>query len=223
MIWANRGKGLVEDCLTVDLAQLMRLGPMRDELSGDGFLERRQGGEAIGSVRFRLDLREAHAARIVLTYSVVVDEKQRSVSQRIRLAFTVPQFGGRRWWMLCPVTGERVRCLHLPPGNDRFASRKAWGLSYRVERLGRSDRQFERLFRMQRKLDGGTGWGVEPLRRKGMWQRTYAHHLGRLAALDADCGVALLRLMGVPYPASKGAEAKGDPLASKSLTHNDIV
>lgn len=160
MIWADRGKGLVEECLTLDLAQLMRLGPMRDGLAGKGFLEWRQDGEAIGSVRFRLDLRAAEAARLVLAYCVAVDGGQRSVSQRIRLVFTVPRFGGRRWWMLCPVTGERVRCLHLLPGADRFTSRKAWGLSYRVERLGRSDRPFERLFRVQRKLAGDLGGGL---------------------------------------------------------------
>jgi hypothetical protein len=197
MIWAGRSGGLVEDSLTLDLAQLMRLGPMRDGLAGDGFLEWRQDGEAIGSARFRLDLTEAEAARLVLAFCVAVDGKRRTVSQSIRLAFTVPQFGGRRWWMLCPVTGERVRCLYLPPGGDRFASREAWGLSYRMERLGQFDRPFEQLARRQRRLGGIAGWGIVPARPKGMWGRTYARHLGRLAALDAGCGAAILGLMGV--------------------------
>jgi hypothetical protein len=197
MICENRGRGLVEDCLTLDLARLMRLGPMRDGLAGGGFLEWRQDGEAIGSVRVRLDLREAKPARLVLAYCVTVDGKPCIVSQSIRLAFTVPQFGGRRWWMLCPVTGERVRCLHLPPGEDRFASRKAWGLSYRMERLGQFDRPFEQLVRRQRRLGGNGGWGTVPVRPKGMWQRTYGRHLGQLAALDAGCGAAILGLMGV--------------------------
>ncbi len=203
MICADRGRVLVEDCLTLDLAQLMRLGPMRDGLAGSGFLEWQMDGEAIGSVRFRLDLRDAEAARLVLTYCVAVDGKRRTVSQSIRLAFTVPQFGGRRWWMLCPVTGARVRCLHLPPGGDRFASRKAWGLSYRMERLGQLDRPFEQLARRQRRLGGNAGWGTVPVRPKGMWQRTYARHLGRLAALDAGCGAAILGLMGVAPDASR--------------------
>jgi len=54
--------------------------------------------------------------------------------------------------MCRPVTGERARTLHLPPGGSRFASRKAFGLSYRVERLTRFNRPFEKLFRLQRRL-----------------------------------------------------------------------
>jgi hypothetical protein len=186
----------VEDCLTLDLAQLMRLGPMRDGLAGDGFLEWRQGGQAIGSIRFRLDLRDAEAARLVLAYCIGMDGNRRKVSQSIRLAFTVPQFGGRRWWMLCPMTGERVGCLHLPPGGDRFASRKAWGLSYRMERLPALDRRFDRLARLRRRLDNADDWAALPARRKGMWRRTHERNLARLAALDASCGAAVLELMG---------------------------
>lgn len=197
MIWAGRSGGLVEDSLTLDLAQLMRLGPVRDGQRGLGSLSWRLDGEAVGSAWFRIDLRSVDAAQLVLAFGLGGDGAgRRIVSQRIRLAFTVPQFGGRRWWMLCPVTGERVRCLHLPPGGDRFASRKAWGLSYRVERLGRFDRPFEQLFRAQRRLGVAPGWGAEIARPKGMWRGTYRRRLDRLAALDAGCGAAVRVLIG---------------------------
>ena len=195
MIWAGRSGGLVEDSLALDLAQLMRLGPVREGQRGLGSLSWSLDGVAVGSAWFRIDLRSAEAARLVIVFALagVDDRPSRVVRQSFRLGFTVPQFGGRRWWMLCPVTGARVRCLHLAPGGDRFASRKALGLSYRVERLGRLDRPFERLFRAQRRL-GGAG-GAEIARPKGMWRRTYRSRLERLAALDADCGAAVLGLM----------------------------
>lgn len=190
------GKPLVEDCLTLDLARLMRLGPICDGMAGHGVLDWSIDGQSIGTVHFRLDLRDAAAARLVLAFGIADGAgKPRSLSQAIRLAFTVPNFGGRRWWLICPVTGQRVRCLHLPVGGDRFASRQALGLGYRVERLGHFDRPFEKLFRLQRRL-GGAGWGVEPKRRKGMWQRSFDQHLARHADLDAACGVAVLRRMG---------------------------
>lgn len=191
------GKPLVEDCLTLDLARLMRLGPIRDGMAGQGVLDWSIDGQAIGMVHFRLDLREATATRLVLSYAIADGAgKSRSVSQSLRLAFTAPHFGGRRWWLICPVTGERVRCLHLPAGGDCFASRKALGLGYRVERLGHFDRPFEKLFRLQRKLGGASGWGIGPRRRRGMWQRTFDRHLAAHGALDAVCGVAVLRRMG---------------------------
>ena len=195
MNWAGRLSGLVEDSLTLDLAQLMRFGPVRDGQRGLGSLCWRLDGEAVGSAWFRIDLRSTDAARLVIVFALAgVDGRPpRVVRQSIRLRFTVPQFGGRRWWMLCPVTGARVRCLHLAPGADRFASRKALGLSYRVERLGRFDRPFEKLFRAQRRL-GGAG-GAEISRPKGMWSRTYRSRLERLAALDADCCAAVLGLI----------------------------
>lgn len=192
------GKPLVEDCLTIDLVQLMRLGPLEDGMAGHGGLEWSLDGQGIGSIKFRLDLRKSEAARLTIAYAITsADGQRKTVSQRVRLTATVPQFGGRRWWMLCPVTGARVRCLHLPPGGERFASRKAWGLSYRTERLGQFDKPFQRLFRHQRRL-GMQGWGAMPARPKGMWQRTWRLHLGELAALDAQCGSVILRIMGAP-------------------------
>jgi hypothetical protein len=108
------GKPLVEDCLTLDLARLMGLGPICDGMAGHGVLDWSIDGQSIGTVHFRLDLRDEAATRLVLAFGIADGAaKPRSVSQVIRLSFTVPNFGGRRWWLICPVTGKRVRCLHL--------------------------------------------------------------------------------------------------------------
>ena len=188
----HSGRTLVEDCLTLDLARLMRLGPIRAGLAGDGQMEWSIEGQGIGSIQFRIDLRRPEAAQLILAYVLKVEGESRVVAQRIRLAFTVPEFGGMRWWMLCPETGKRVRCLHLSPAGDRFASREALGLVYRVERLAHADRPFEKLFRQQGRLGGKRGWSTVPARPKGMWRRTYERHLARLAVLDADCCTVLL-------------------------------
>jgi hypothetical protein len=49
----------------------------------------------------------------------------------VSLRSTVPYYGGRRWWFICPVKKIRVSKLYLPPGATRFASRKAYDLTYR--------------------------------------------------------------------------------------------
>ena len=188
------GKPLVEDCLRLDLAQLMRLEPVRDGIAGDGWLEWRLAGQRLGRICFRIDLRQPSDARLVLEFRAGQGEVPK-IRQIIRLAFTVPNYGGRRWWLICPDTGQRVRCLYLPPGGARFTGRKALGLAYRVERLGHFDRPFEKLFRLQRKL-GVAGWGVEPKRRKGMWQRSFDQHLSHHADLDAACAASVLGRMG---------------------------
>ena len=182
------GKLLVEDCLTLDLAWLMRLAPIGDGQSGIGEINWRVDGDPVCSLRFRLDLLSKETVRLVLHYSVATSNgNTKPARQLVALATSSQHLGGHRWWMRCPVSGERVRCLYLPPGGDRFASRAALGLSYRVERLTRFDRPFEKLFRLQRRLDHVQGLGTGLKRPKGMWNRTYAGHETRFDGLDVAC------------------------------------
>jgi hypothetical protein len=63
----------------------------------------------------------------------------------MRLETTRPNFGGLRWWFLCPITGRRVGVLYLPgKGGTVFASRQASGLAYRSQRASPEDRAVER-------------------------------------------------------------------------------
>jgi hypothetical protein len=211
MIWANRlvelgmdgslsgrrsEKLLAEECLSLDLAWLMRLGPIREGMAGDGEIIWTIGGTQIGFVKFRLDLRMVDVARLTLTYGIrLADGQFRDISQEIALTSTSQNFGGRRWWMRCPVIGARARKLYLPACADRFASRKAWNLGYRVERLSHFDRPFEKLFRVQRKLGGARGLAAGLIRPRGMWRRTFARHLQCFAALDAGCAGTLVSLI----------------------------
>jgi hypothetical protein len=182
------GKRLVEDCLTLDLAWLMRLGPIRAGQAGNGEVNWRLGGDPVGTAQFRLDLRARDAARLILRYAIATPEgKSTPVRQEIALTAMPQHFGGHRWWLICPVTGEKARVLYLPQGGNRFASRKAWGLSYRVERLSRFDRPFEKLFRVQQRLGGRQGLGEGLQRPEGMWRRTFARHVAALEQHDLAC------------------------------------
>lgn len=196
------GKRLVEDCLNLDLAWLMRLASIRAGQSGNGEVKWAVDGNAIGTLRFRLDIREAENARLYLRYSPAEQLAERKhVRQVIALTTTAQNLGGRRWWMRCPITGERVRNLYLPTATDRFASRKAWRLAYRVERLSRFDRPFEKLFRAQRQLSGAQGLAMRLERPKGMWRRTFARHVDRFWALDNAC---VQQIVALVEPAQRG-------------------
>lgn len=176
---------LVENCCKLDLAWLMRLGPIRTGRSGRGTIAWTINGCPAGSARFRLDLRDAARARLVIRFRA--DGSRDATTQFIALTALPQHFGGVRWWMLCPATGRRARTLLLPPGGERFASREALGLCYHAERLTRFDRPFEKLRRAQRRARCDDGLGA-PLRRpKGMWQRTYSGHLARIEQRDLAC------------------------------------
>jgi hypothetical protein len=47
--------------------------------------------------------------------------------QRLELIAESRHFGGRQWYVTCPVTGKKCSVLWLPPGASRFSSRHAWG------------------------------------------------------------------------------------------------
>lgn len=196
------GKRLVEDCLTLDLAWIMGLAPIRAGQAGSGKIDWGVDGTVIGSLRFRIDLRAIENAQLVLRYTLVTPEGDRKPVRQVIALTALPQhLGGLRWWMNCPVTAERARVLYLPPGGDRFACRKAWGLAYRVERLNRFDRPFEKMFRAQRRLGGAQGLGMGLARPKGMWRRTFARHAERFGALDEAC---LQEVFGVCSSDRKG-------------------
>ncbi len=142
-------------------------------------------------------MRDPHASELRLSYNRTANAEREEVRQAIRLVYTEPNYGGRRWWMICPYSGRRVGKLYLPNGGDRFASRKAWRLGYHSQRVARRDRPFEKLFRLQRKLGSEQGWEAHLRRPKGMHQKTFERHLERYYELDAECGVEMMRLIGL--------------------------
>lgn len=117
-----------------------------------------------------------------------------AVRETVRLCHSMPTYGGKRWWMICPYRGARVNKLYLPAGGDRFASRQAWRLGYRSELVTEQARALDRLFALQRKLGCAEGLGVFPTRPRRMWQRTYERHLQRYWELQDAAHSEMLSL-----------------------------
>jgi hypothetical protein len=102
-------------------------------------------------------------------------EGDRVVSDRIRLLWTVPTYGGRRWWFQRPRTGRRTTKLFLPNGGQHFWSRVGYGLGYACQREGRFSRLQRRAAMLNRQL-GGKGWATwdsPPPKPKWMRWETY--------------------------------------------------
>jgi hypothetical protein len=84
----------------------------------------------------------------------------------VRLTTTPTQFGGQRWWFICPLIVEGVACrrragkLYLPPGARYFGCRKCNDLTYQSSQEAH---QAQRLF-------GRLGFGPEVVR---VWMQRY--------------------------------------------------
>lgn len=183
------GRPIVEHCLRIDLAWMMRRDMAREGRDYGGTLNWSCNGSPSGSIGYWAKLSEPNRERLELNYTRGSGDDAEFVKQTIRLTFTEPNYGGKRWWMNCPYRNVRVGKLYLPPGGDRFASRKAWRLGYQSQRDAARDRPFERLFRLQKKLGCEPGWQNFPTRPKGMWRQTYERHLEEYYRLDEQCGI----------------------------------
>lgn len=122
-------KGTVEDCLTIRMKRLRRMGLL------DGRCHSTLGWAS-----------ECGAAESSVQVEVVTDEplpfvrlKYRETDwagQRLNRDYSVGlnsapcRFGGRQWYFRCVGCGRRVRQIHLPPGGNVFACRHCYDLAY---------------------------------------------------------------------------------------------
>ncbi len=162
--------------------------------SGSLTWARARSGEQIGSIGYFSDLTAPASGSVRLHY-----HRNRSpVDYRVSLTTTRPNFGGVRWWFVCPVTGGRAAKLHLPSGSDIFASRQAFDLAYRSQNKTSSDRLLSKAQETRRRF-GGSGSLLDPFpdKPKGMHWTTYwrLREQSEQAACMAVAGIA--RRLGV--------------------------
>jgi hypothetical protein len=139
--WQGPKKEIVEDCLVLSIKELARAGLLKtgwpSVLWGWG-----SGVETVATVKLDLSM-YAEKGTIWLTYTANGQSMQYTVS----LVTTAPNYGGRRWWFVCPLTKARASKLYLPPNATTFASRQAYDLTYRSCRESGWRKRSEKLWR----------------------------------------------------------------------------
>lgn len=184
--------------MTISLPLMKRRAWIQNGGCGSGTLRWSVNGHETGSIGYSYNMGEPDYGWMELRFTwTPYGREPQPVTQRIALSCSRPNYGGQRWWLLCPVTNERVTKLHLPPGGGKFASREAWGLGYKSQRVSRSDRTLQKLFKLQEKLGGELGWDQGLSKPKGMWRRTYDQHLEQYHRLDGMVTVDMMRMFGM--------------------------
>ena len=158
------GRRCTDTAYVLDLARLIRQGSFVPGEAVGGMLMwgGSDGAEPTASLGYEADLHHGDRGRVRLQYTSTRGGERYQTDLPIALTTTAQHFGGRRWWFLCPHTGERVGKLYLPPGSMEFASRKAHRLAYRSQRYSPADRRTERMHLLRRRLgnDGGMTSGI---------------------------------------------------------------
>jgi hypothetical protein len=127
-----------EASLKLDLAAPAVREALHPRLNTAGCWAWSVNGQEIGAISYCW---RQGAAELLLNYTC----NGTPVSQTVTLVRSQPHFGGARWWFLCPATHQRVRTLFLPPGAQRFASRRAYRLRYQSQRESGEGRALLRL------------------------------------------------------------------------------
>ncbi|TAL15882.1 DUF4102 domain-containing protein [bacterium] len=131
-------KLLVEDCMRLDISRLMRKNQIKTLGIYGGTLTWTSGS----SISVTLKNLNPHQASMTLSYTITngwTGEKT-PIEQTIRLEYTLPNFGGKRWWARCQLwkngryCGRRVSKLYLPSGGHYFGCRTCYGLVYQSSR-----------------------------------------------------------------------------------------
>jgi hypothetical protein len=183
----RRLERLVEYALTLNVDQIIKAikaGGVSSclPISGQLYWTVRGGQRSAANFEARLQFPNAY----VQLEFLIADGRSQPTRQRISLTATRPRFGGMRWWFICPVTGERVGRLYLPPGASQFASRRAHGLAYACQTESISARAARRRRKLLARLgDGDAPFGWIPLKPKGMRWTTYARSVNQIKTLEA--------------------------------------
>jgi hypothetical protein len=147
MVMGGRGSGswsrwnkkaTVDDGLSLDINQLVRLGILGDYSVGSLRWTNALTREETASIGFMLETLGDDSLKMRLFYTRTGrNGHKENLKYSIELQATEPHFGGRRYWFTCPLTANgwpcrrRVAKLYLPPDGKFFGCRHCYNLTYR--------------------------------------------------------------------------------------------
>jgi hypothetical protein len=150
----------VEDCNDLDISRMIRRGWTKPGYRTIGTLvwEMRFSGRETGSIGHdsRMDLDPPHI-RVDYTW------RKKNYDYEIYLTTTTPNFGGVRFWFICPLCQSRVRKLYGPPNSAYFFCRTCHNLTYRS---CRDSHRFDKLYERMGRRFGVSGKEIERIMKR---------------------------------------------------------
>jgi hypothetical protein len=198
----------IESALCLDLRRMLASGALHPGCItlGSWVWTNTSTGERVASVGYSAKL-TLQAGELTLTYSHCDRDGERKDVQCCVGLRTLPlNYGGLRWYFICPYTGRRTLKLYKWNGIEWFCHRTAIRPlpTYASQRVGGHDRVNSQRWALRRRLgDDVSDLCGEPMKPKRMRWRTFQKYLDRDADLDARDGLYLCRLFGRLDPDSR--------------------
>jgi hypothetical protein len=150
----------------IDIRWLNKHGYLRP--GNIGKLSWSQRGKETGSIIYRMEI-----GSMILNYRYRYrDGEWQAVEQDIHFNRTPCNYGGHRWWFLCPRCSRRVAVLY--GAGKYFLCRHCYGLTYSSQQESRPDRLMRKSRNIRKQLGGGNNLlDPFPFKPKNMHWKTY--------------------------------------------------
>jgi hypothetical protein len=135
-------KTQVEDCKSIDITWMRKEGFLGG-IASRTIRWTNAAGEDRGSIGITVRMVgwDSSDSTVRLTYTVSSrgSDDSEHLDYEIRLTTTPCNFGGERYWFICPLSidgtpcGRRVGKLYLPPGGRYFGCRHCYNLTYKCQ------------------------------------------------------------------------------------------
>lgn len=191
--WTRWGKRAnTDNASRLDINRMVKQGaiPRAGWCSGLWVWSDKETGKQNSSISYEANTNDKDDLYLRVYYTLKHQNKE--MDYKIRIVRTRPNYGGERFWFICPAKGIRVSKLYLPYGGDMFASRQAYRLKYGSQSETSHDRALRKKWKLLAKFDDYLDL---PMRPKGMHQKTYERLLAEYDRQDYICNGYLLQAM----------------------------
>jgi len=135
-VW-NR-KTRVDEVRSIDILDLQRNGVFHKGSALSWTSSWSRNGEVVASISYRIESGDNGPIGLRLMYTTTDNEtdEKKDYSYLIPIVSTRCNYGGRRWWFICPlvVNGRacqrRCRIIYMPPSAEYFGCRECYRLTY---------------------------------------------------------------------------------------------
>jgi len=126
-------KSTVEESLSLDMKNFARDVDLTSYATGYSSWKSSFGKED----RIGWKVNPYRSIRLQYTTTKISGEKKEH-DYEVLIETTPCNYGGERWWFLCPVCFRRCRILYQPPSQSVFACRICHNLSYQSQQEGKN-------------------------------------------------------------------------------------
>ena len=163
-------KTTTEEVHRVDIRYMQKMGLLK-WLDSSGTLSWSNGEEQTGSVRYRLE----QDCLILMYRHRHQGEEWEDAEESVWLDRTPCNYGGVRFWFLCPQCGKRVAVIY--GAGSRFLCRHCYDLPYGSQNESNTDRMMRKARKIRRLLNASVDL-TEPI-----WDKPKYMHWSSFNAL----------------------------------------